>query len=284
MSKQRWRLITIFLCLFTILAMGGISFGADDNEPLEEEVAILGMTSDTSAQDQGAQYQSAQDQNAQDPSTQDPSTQYQSTQDNMALESRVGDTGAKKPHAMKRPAAVPPSGAGKCGAGGLMSYLNLTSDQVTKLKDLKSKYYMETRDLRYELAIKRLEMMKLFSDPNAKEAALSAKQKELSALRQKKWDKAAQMMIQARSILTPEQISKLDTLHGMMGGMIGGAMMRHGMMGPGMDCQMMGQTGRGCGCDCQGMMGGAKMNQGMMESDMGNQMMDTQAADTADKK
>jgi Spy/CpxP family protein refolding chaperone len=279
--------------------MGGISFGADDNEPLEEEVAILGMTSDTSAQDQGAQdqgaqYQSAQDQNAQDPSTQDPSTQYQSTQDNMALESRVGDTGAKKPHAMKLPAAVPPSGAGKRGAGGLMSYLNLTSDQVTKLKDLKSKYYMETRDLRYELAIKRLEMMKIFSDPNAKEDALSAKQKELSALRQKKWDKAAQMMIQARSILTPEQISKLDTLHGMMGGgMIGRAMMRHGMMG---------QTGGGCGCVCHDMMGsgmggaimshdtmgsgmcGATMNHGMMESDMGNQMMDTQAADTADKK
>jgi hypothetical protein len=90
------------------------------------------------------------------------------------------------------------------------------------------------------MAIKRLEMKKLFTDPKTDDATLLAKQKELSALRQQMSDKIAQMMIEGRKILTPEQIMKLDRLP------MGAAW----LMGPGMRSR--------------GMMGGGKMHEGMM--------------------
>jgi len=53
-----------------------------------------------------------------------------------------------------------------------------------KMKESRSNYKSETRDLKYDLAAKRLEMRKLFTDPKTDEATLLAKQKELNSLRQ----------------------------------------------------------------------------------------------------
>ena len=99
--------------------------------------------------------------------------------------------------------------------------------------------------MRYELAEKRLAMWKLFTDPGTSAAALLAKQKEISALRQKLSYRMAQMMIEGRKILTPDQLARLDQMGmekgmgmmrgGMMGGgMMGGSMPGGGMMGGGM--------------------------------------------------
>jgi Spy/CpxP family protein refolding chaperone len=97
----------------------------------------------------------------------------------------------------------------------LAKYLNLSPEQKEKMKESRSSYKSETRDLRYDLAAKRLEMRKLFTDPKTDEATLLAKQKELNSLRQQLLEKKSQMKIEWRKILTPEQITKLDNIpHG----------------------------------------------------------------------
>ena len=109
-------------------------------------------------------------------------------------------------------------GPGFKARSGIASYLELTPEQTGKMRDLRSRYRNETHDLRYDLAVKRLEMKKLFTDPKVDDATLLAKQKEVSSLRQKLMDKRAQMMIESRKILTAEQIQKLDRIparHGM---------------------------------------------------------------------
>ena len=95
---------------------------------------------------------------------------------------------------------------------GFKKYLNLSDEQLAKMKELRNRFRNETRDLRYGLAIKRLEMRKLFTDPKTDDATLLAKQKEISKLRQQLSDKRAQMKIEWRKILTPEQIAKLDRM------------------------------------------------------------------------
>ncbi len=139
------------------------------------------------------------------------------------------------------------------------SWLGLSKEQIDKMQALRDRIFNETRDLRYEMAEKRLEMRKLFTDPKISDATLTAKQKEMSALRQKLQDKMAQMMIEGRKILTPEQLQKLDRGgmggamgfggmgFGMGGGPMAGGPMGSGMMGRGMIGR--GPMGRGMGCD-----------------------------------
>jgi Spy/CpxP family protein refolding chaperone len=91
-------------------------------------------------------------------------------------------------------------------------HLNLSDQQLTKMKELKSSFRNDTRDLRYNLAIKRIEMRKLFTDPKTDDATLIAKQKEISNLRQQMSDKKAEMKLKWRKILTSEQIAKLDRI------------------------------------------------------------------------
>jgi Spy/CpxP family protein refolding chaperone len=107
----------------------------------------------------------------------------------------------------------------------------LSPEQRDKMREMKERQILETRDTRYELLHKTLEMRKLFTDPKTSEAALMAKQKEVGALRQKLMDKTAQMIIEGRKILTPEQIRKLDQapMRGMSFGM------RPALMTPGLE-------------------------------------------------
>jgi len=91
-------------------------------------------------------------------------------------------------------------------------YLGLSDQQLAKMKELRNSFRNDTRDLRYSLAIKRLEMRKLFTDPKTDDATLITKHKEISKLRQQLSDKKAGMKIEWRKILTPEQIAKLDRI------------------------------------------------------------------------
>lgn len=91
-------------------------------------------------------------------------------------------------------------------------YLDLSDEQLAKMKELRKSFHNDTRDLRYNLAIKRLEMRKLFTDPKTDDATLLAKQKEINTIRSQRDDKSAQMKIEWRKILTPEQITKLDRM------------------------------------------------------------------------
>ncbi|HUN54020.1 MAG TPA: Spy/CpxP family protein refolding chaperone, partial [Smithella sp.] len=95
----------------------------------------------------------------------------------------------------------------------IKKYLNLSDKQIASMKELRNSFQNDTRDMRYDLKIKRIEMRKLFTDPKTDDAALLAKHKEISDLRQQLSDKKVQMKIQWRKILTPEQIMKLDKIH-----------------------------------------------------------------------
>ena len=91
-------------------------------------------------------------------------------------------------------------------------HLGLSDQQLAKMKELKNRFHADTRDLRYNLEIKRIEMRKLFTDPKTDDETLLAKQKEISELRQQLSDKKAEMKLEWRKILTPEQIAKLDKM------------------------------------------------------------------------
>lgn len=221
MRKLIWSTAALFM--FFLTAGNGIAqeYGPG---PIDEEIGIITLIVEQSDSDSAA------------PADQDGG-EIGVTQPGRA---GMGPGGGYWAGPMGRGAYRSPSAAGR-----LIRYLNLTLDQLAKMKELRLKYFLETRDLRYDIAMRRLEFMKLFTDPKTGEAELTAKQKELSALYQKKIEQAAQMIVQGRSILTPEQIAKLNALplgKGMKwGGRSGmGRYGMGGMMGPRMmDCPMM---------------------------------------------
>jgi Spy/CpxP family protein refolding chaperone len=90
--------------------------------------------------------------------------------------------------------------------------LNLSKEQMDKMWNVQHKYAGEMRELRYDLFQKRIEAKNLYTDPKADEATILAKQKEMSSLKQQLQDKVAQMRLEQRRILTPEQLKKLGEL------------------------------------------------------------------------
>jgi Spy/CpxP family protein refolding chaperone len=92
------------------------------------------------------------------------------------------------------------------------SYLNFSNEQKDRMRELRDRFSSDSRDLRYSILEKQLEVRKLFTDPKADSAALLAKQKELNVLKHKLMDMRAQMRIEWRGILTLDQISKLDRM------------------------------------------------------------------------
>jgi len=90
--------------------------------------------------------------------------------------------------------------------------LNLTEAQKEKMKELVKRFRPGTHDLKYDIAIKRLELRKLFTDPKTDSAVLLAKEKELNGLRLKLMDRRAEMKVEWRNILAPEQIAMLDRI------------------------------------------------------------------------
>jgi len=112
----------------------------------------------------------------------------------------------------------------------MADFLNLSKDQVDRMQKIWARYYLETRDMRYDMLQKKLEMHKLFTDPRVSAPTLMAKEKELGALQQKLFERRAQMLIDERAVMTPEQVQKLDFMpmgfHRMGPGMMGGRMGR----------------------------------------------------------
>jgi len=125
---------------------------------------------------------------------------------------------------------------------------SLTPEQQTKVQELRQKFNDETAQLRGTMLTKRLELQSLWRNPKADPKAILDKEKEFRSLQDQMKDKAVQLKLEARKILTPEQISQFGPGWGMGHGFGGGHMMggRHGMargeMGPGYG---MG-PGRGC--------------------------------------
>jgi len=118
----------------------------------------------------------------------------------------------QNPAFLQGPIGPPGFGFGPFFHPGFEQQLNLSKEQLEKIKKLRDISYKETRDLRYKLAQKHLEMRRLFGDPKVDEETLLTQQKELFALGRELQNKIAYTMIKVRKILSPEQISKLDQI------------------------------------------------------------------------
>lgn len=106
-------------------------------------------------------------------------------------------------------------GPGHHGPGfgpGMAQALNLSKEQMDKMFELQGRSFNEMRGLRYDLFQKRLEARGMYTDPKVDEATIAAKQKEINSLQQKVRDRMAQLKLEQRRILTPEQLKKLHDL------------------------------------------------------------------------
>jgi Spy/CpxP family protein refolding chaperone len=100
-------------------------------------------------------------------------------------------------------------GQGRCGdCGNYGKSAPLTQEQRTQLQALRQKFMDETATLRESMRAKMQELRSLWSDPNADSDAILAKEKELRPLQDQMRDAAVQHKIEARKVLTPEQLSQ----------------------------------------------------------------------------
>ena len=97
-------------------------------------------------------------------------------------------------------------GCGRNNRGGGWGALNLTSEQQTKMQELRQKHYNQVAPLREKMFGLRQELRTLWSDPKADSKAIEAKTKEMNALRDQMRDKGVQFRLEARGLLTPDQI------------------------------------------------------------------------------
>jgi zinc resistance-associated protein len=134
-------------------------------------------------------------------------------------------------------------GGGGKGAGRGQGFncplgVNLTQEQTAKLESLQSAYFKDTATVRSDMYKKELELQSLMLDPNADAGKAKKVQADISALESQVEQKYIQYQIDARKILTPEQIAQLPP----------GCGMGLGNMSGGKGCGMRGGQGPGAGC------------------------------------
>jgi Spy/CpxP family protein refolding chaperone len=86
---------------------------------------------------------------------------------------------------------------------------NLTADQSAQIQALRDSFLKETEPLQKELYAKGQELRKVWSTPNADPAAIKAKQDEISDIRSQLQDKATNLGLEIRKVLTPEQLAQM---------------------------------------------------------------------------
>ena len=95
------------------------------------------------------------------------------------------------------------------GPGGWDKALNLTPEQKTKMDELRRKFKEENAQLIGAMVTKKIELQALWSNPKAEDKAILDKSKELRDLQNQMREKAVQMRLEARKLLTPEQIAQM---------------------------------------------------------------------------
>ena len=86
---------------------------------------------------------------------------------------------------------------------GMMGAMNLTPDQAGKFFDLKEKFHNDTASVRKQMMIKHAELAALWKAEKPDQAAITAKQKEVNALRDQMQEKRTAFKLEARKI-SPE--------------------------------------------------------------------------------
>jgi len=125
-----------------------------------------------------------------------------------------------------------PGGGMGGGMGCNMGAMNLTPDQAGKFFDLKEKFRNDTAAARKQMMVKHAELAALWKAEKPDQAAITAKQKEVNALRDQMQEKRTAFQLEARKI-APELAQGFGC--GMGRGMGGGGMGHGGcpMVGPG---------------------------------------------------
>jgi Spy/CpxP family protein refolding chaperone len=102
-------------------------------------------------------------------------------------------------------------GRGNClmDWAGNQSGLNLTQDQTNAFNDLQSKHVGEVSSVRQAIIQKQLESDRLFLDASPDSARLSALQKGISTLQAQVAEKSLSYQLQARKLLTAEQLNQV---------------------------------------------------------------------------
>jgi len=94
-------------------------------------------------------------------------------------------------------------------AFGVPPIPNLTADQSAQIQALRDSFVKENEPLQKELYAKGQELRKLWSTQNADPAAIKAKQNEVSDIRSQLQDKATNLGLEIRKVLTPEQLAQM---------------------------------------------------------------------------
>ena len=144
------------------------------------------------------------------------------------------------------PGAGPGSGPGYGPGWRHQRWSSLTPEQQTKMQELRQKFNDETAQLRGTMLTKRLELQSLWTNPKADPKAITEKEKEFRGLQDQMRDKALQLKLEARTILTPEQLSEFGPGWGMGRG-FGRGHMWGGGYGMGTGCETGPGWGRGPG-------------------------------------
>jgi Spy/CpxP family protein refolding chaperone len=134
-------------------------------------------------------------------------------------------------------------GAGPGGQGDTFG-INLTQDQSTKLNTLHQAFLKDTSNLNVKIEQKQLELNSLLLEPNPDSGKVTKLQKEISDVQLQLSEKRVSYQLEARKILTTEQIAQLPpgcTLG--FGNLMGGP-------GPGYGCGMGPGCGGGRGMGC----------------------------------
>jgi periplasmic protein CpxP/Spy len=107
-------------------------------------------------------------------------------------------------------------GYGPCPEGGFQgpAGLDLTAEQMQKIKQIREMQWREMRPLQKQTFAKRDEIRKLWLEPNPDQAKIMAAQKEMQSLRDQIEDKTTAFYLEASKILTPEQKDKIQYLDG----------------------------------------------------------------------
>jgi len=86
---------------------------------------------------------------------------------------------------------------------------NLTAEQSAQIKALRDGFLKEIESLQKELYTKGTDLRNLWSSPNPDQAIIAAKQKEIFNLQSQLQEKATNLGLEIRKVLTPEQLAQL---------------------------------------------------------------------------
>jgi zinc resistance-associated protein len=120
--------------------------------------------------------------------------------------------------------------------------VNLTQDQLARMDTLRNDFFKDTATIRTDMYRKQLDLESLMLEPSVDAEKAGKLQAELSALESQIEQKQLQFQLEARKLLTPEQIAQLPPGCNFGMGFCGRG------NGPGAGRGFRGGRGQGYGC------------------------------------